>query len=287
MAYTVDASFNQFFDNINLAGDHRATANSRKDDIVAKLGNRLAIVEAFSSGSIPKFTALKGHADLDVMVALHYGKHAQNRTPRQFLQLMRDALAQFRPDVRRNGQAVTLKYAAWPAVDVVPVFQSLDQNGNVTHYNVPDANTDSWIKSRPKQHSVAIENKSSPANCGANFRKIIKMIKHWNRRNGDFLQSYHIEVLALKVLNTGLSDLPWHIYKFFDDSRGLLTSSLFYDADIVDTYLTFADRRAVMARFDTARGKARAAWLAGITDDARTAIGTWRQLFGVEFPAYG
>ena len=82
MPYTVPISFDTFHDNINLfGGDHRSTANGRRDDIVATLGKSFEIVEAFSTGSIPKFTALKSHADLDVMVALHYGKHIKDNTP--------------------------------------------------------------------------------------------------------------------------------------------------------------------------------------------------------------
>lgn len=34
MAYTVPVSFDKFRENIELTGDHRETANARKDDIV-------------------------------------------------------------------------------------------------------------------------------------------------------------------------------------------------------------------------------------------------------------
>ena len=70
MPYTVQVSFDTFHDNINLGGDHRATANSRRDNVVAKLSKDFAIVDSFSTGSIPKMTALHGHADLDVMVGI-------------------------------------------------------------------------------------------------------------------------------------------------------------------------------------------------------------------------
>jgi len=285
MAFTVDASFTQFFDSINLAGEHRVTANGRKDDIVAKLNKDFTIIEAFASGSIPKYTALKAHADLDVVVVLHYGKHIENKTPTQVLANVRQSLSQWRTGARRNGQAVTLKYVTWPDVDVVPVSRAIDNNGNVTHYNVPDSNTDTWITSKPKDHSARIETRSGA--CGPNFRKIIKMIKHWNRRSGDYLQSYHIEVLALTVFNVDLQDLPWQILHFFSAARPLLTSTLFYDVGIVDNYLSVADRLQVLSRFDAARDKARTAWYEGINNNQREAIGHWRQIFGQDFPAYG
>lgn len=287
MPYTVAVSFDQFYDKINLDGDHRSTANGRKDDIVSKLGKSFDIVDAFSTGSIPKFTALRQHADLDVMVVLHYGKHIKDKTPTQVLQSVRNALSQWRTGARRNGQAVTLNYTTWPNVDVVPVSQATDANGNVTHYSVPDSNTDNWIVSKPKHLSSTIDSKAS--RCGPNFRRIIKMIKHWNRIHSDYLQSYHIEVLAIKVFDTDLSDTPWQVYQFFSNAKKLLESSLWYDTGFADSYLSYSDRQEVLKRFDTAIAKSSDAWLRtyGTNDDHKGAIEIWRQIFGDEFPAYG
>src|SRR5688572_2190486 len=125
MAYTVEAAFNEFYDAINLSGDHRSTANARKDALISLLSGKFDVLEAFGTGSIPRFTALKGRADVDVMVALHYGKHIKGKTPTQVLQDVREALA-YKTTVRKNGQAVTLYYDTWPNVDVVPVARVQD-----------------------------------------------------------------------------------------------------------------------------------------------------------------
>ncbi len=137
MPYTVPASFNKFFENINLPGDHRDTANSRKDSIVSSLKKNYSIIEAFPSGSIPRFTAVKGYADLDVIVALHYANHIEGKKPSEVLQNIRDSLSDYKTNVRKNGQAVTLYYKTWPNVDVVPVSRAVDENNNITHYNIP------------------------------------------------------------------------------------------------------------------------------------------------------
>lgn len=287
MPYTVAVSFDQFYEKINLAGDHRDTANRRRDDIVKTLSKSFEILESFSTGSIPKFTALKDHADLDVMVALHYGKHIKDKTPTQVLQEIRNALAEWRTGARRNGQAVTLHYKTWPNVDIVPVSRTINSDGTVSHYNVPDSNTDTWIESRPKFFASQIEAKSSE--CGKNFRRIIKMIKHWNRFHGDFLRSYHIEVLALKVFTGNLDDTSWHIYKFFDDAHKLLQQSLWYDKGYVDDYLSWTDRQEVLKRFDKVIAKSLTAWnkTYGVNNDHKGAIEAWQQIFGSSFPSYG
>jgi len=285
MPYTVSYSFDVFFNNINLSGDHRAKANTRKDDIVSKLESKFHILEAFSSGSIPKFTALSGRADLDVIVALHYGKHVSGKTPTQVLQSVRDALSQWRTGVRRNGQAVTLSYATWPDVDIVPVSITYRDDGTVAHYSVPNSNNGTWISSRPKDLSSAIDKKSTE--CGQNFRRIIKMVKHWNHIHGSYLSSYHIEVLALKILSGNLDDTPWHVHMFFDGAKELVKNSLWHDLGFADDYLSSNDRQEAQKRLASANDKSLTAWHHGYKDEQKPAIEAWRQLFGEKFPAYG
>lgn len=285
MAYTVDAAFNTFFEAINLSGDHRATANARKDNVVRILSNKFEIVDAFASGSIPKYTALKGIADLDVMVVLHYAKHIKGRMPAAVVQEVRDALAAYRTGARKNGQAVTLAYDTWPNVDIVPVSYWTDASGNITHYEVPDTNTGTWIKSRPKHFADSIEAKATK--CGGNFRRIIKMIKWWNSIHSDYMQSYHIETLALNVFDRNLDDTAWSVFQFFDKARPLLANALWYDLGYVDTYLSYSDRQEVIKRFDTAITTSRLAWYNTSTGNNPAAIGLWRQIFGDKFPNYG
>lgn len=292
MVTTVSAAFSEFYDAVNLSGDHRLTANKRRDHIVGKLSKDFEILDSFSSGSIPKFTALKGHADLDLMVVLHYSKHVKGKTPVEVLEAVRKSLSEWKTGGRKNGQAVTLYYDSWPNVDIVPVSRWADPDGNVTHYEVPDANTGAWIKSRPKVHADNIEAKA--ADCGANFRRIIKMVKEWNRTHSKYLQSYHIEVLATKVFDSNLDDTSWNVFKFFDAARPLLDAPLWYDTGFADSYLSDDDRDEIRKRFDTAIGIARAAWHAGYEGglftkvaDHKGAIEKWKQLFGERFPTYG
>lgn len=286
MAFTVQAAFNQFYNEINLSGDHRTIADSRRDHLIELLGNKFDVVDAFSSGSIPKYTALHGHADLDIMLVLHYGKHMMDKKPSEALQAIRDAIG-YKTTVRKNGQAVTLHYTTFPKVDIVPVYYVHYGDSNPQYYCVPDANTETWIDSNPKAHSTAIQRKATE--CGENFRKIIKMAKHWNKSHSDYLQSYHIEVLVQKVFEGNLVDLPWNMFMFFENSIPLLKTSLWHDWGYVDNYLSIADRQEVLTRFTTACDLARTAWYHTYSDknDHLTAITYWRRIFGDKFPIYG
>ena len=287
MSYTVAVSFDNFYENINLDGDYRSIANTRRDDIVKKLSKDFDILEAFSTGSIPKFTALKNSADVDIMVVLHYGKHIKDKTPTQVLQAVRNSLAEWKTGTRRNGQAVTLSYVTWPNADVVPVSRETDSQGNFQHYNVPNSNDDTWIPSKPKELAATIEAKSTE--CGPFFRRMIKMAKHWNRIHSDYLTSYHIEILAIRAINGEKSDLTWDVFQFFTEARKLLESFIYYDTGFTDSYLTWDNRQEALRRFDTAIDLSRRAWnlTYGANDDHKGAIALWKQMFGDKFPAYG
>lgn len=287
MPYTVASSFERFHDNINLGGEHRDTANRRRDDIVAKLNKSFEIIDSFSTGSIPKYTALKSHADLDVIVVLDWHKHIQGKRPASLLQDVSKCLVGWRTGGRKNGQAVTLYYTTWPNADIVPVSRVLYADGTLSHYLVPDSNTGTWIKSNPKKHAANVEAKSIV--CGENFRRIIKIIKHWNSIHGGYLQSYHIEVLAINVLNGQLNDISLNLYNFFDKSLKLLQTPLWYDNGFADNYLNGTIRPEVCKRFTSAASKSLSAWYCTYSNinDQKPAIEIWRQLFGEKFPAYG
>lgn len=287
MSYTVEASFDKFRQNIELSGDHRETANARRDRIVTLLKDQFTILEAFSSGSIPRYTALKNNSDLDIIVALHYGKHVKDKKPSEVLQSVRDCLAEYKTNVRKNGQAVTLHYKTWPNVDVVPVSQVVNDDGGVIHYKVPNMNNETWIKSRPKTHSSNMTDKNK--NCGDLFKRIVKMIKQWNSIHGGLLQSFHIEVMAMSIYNRKLENYSWNVYCFFNQACELIKNSLYYDGFQVDTYLDSDKRAEILKRLEIAKAKALDAWYLTYNgrDDHEKAIGIWKQIFGDKFPNFG
>jgi hypothetical protein len=287
MSYTVPVSFDKFVENISLTGDHHEVADARKDRVVSLLGNSFTILDSFSSGSIPRFTALKGHADLDVIVVLHWEKHIKGKSPEQVLQNVRDALGEYRTNVRKNGQAVTLYYESWPNVDIVPVSKSTNDDGSVNHYNVTDINTGGWLTSRPRKHSKQITEKASE--CGDKFRAIIRMIKQWNKEHSDFLESFHIEVMAIRIFSGDISEYSWSVFQYFDHGAKLASSPLEYEDGYADSYLDREQREEVVKRLETARDKARAAWHLTYNgrDRHKEAIELWGQIFGSKFPTYG
>lgn len=290
MAYTVSGAFATFLENINLTGDHHAIALTRRERVVSLLGREFEILDSFATGSVSNYTAVKGHADLDVILVLHWTKHIKDKKPSEVLGAVQSHLSEFRTG-RCNGQAVTLYYESWPDVDIVPVSRTDNDDGRVNYYSVPDMNDEKWLVSRPRKHSKALTDANN--SFGQEFKKLVKMLKWWNHQHSALMKSYHIEVLALKIFNgKTFSHFPWDVYTFFDEASKLTESLLFDDdGNTVDEYLflKFDKRAEILKRLRAARDKARDAWYATYDnrgEDAK-AIGIWSQIFGDKFPSYG
>jgi hypothetical protein len=195
----------------------------------------------------------------------------------------------YRATTRTNGQAVTLHFATWPKVDVVPAAQVVDGRGRVMEYCIPDANRDAWIYTKPKTHDREMALAASAR--GGEFRQAVKMLKEWNRAHSGLMQSYHLEVLALRILIAGVlaGGFPWAFTTFFKQAAQMTRAPLWHHGNRVDDYVDARRRAAVVQRLDTAHTRARRAWYLtfGSHNNHRQAIGIWQRVFGDRFPRYG
>lgn len=285
MAWTTQGAFDLFYAEINLPGDHHGIANTRRDWVLQRLrSNGLNVLEAVTFGSIPRYTALKEHADVDVLAVLHYGQHIKDRKPSQVLMATKTALGVGQAGTgRRNGQAVTVTFDSWPNIDVVPASRLVDSNGVVTGYEIPDMNREIWLPTNPPQHS---RDMSSAASTRAeNFRRAIKMIKHWNRRQAVKLQSYHIEVIALDMTSSW-DEYSWPIYKWFEAAQSAVHFCWHAGQDVAD-YLSWERAELVKTQLKAAEAHAQSGWYHNYRGNDREAITAWKALFGQSFPSYG
>jgi hypothetical protein len=289
-ALLVPSAFNGFLASINVPGDHRAAANTRQRAVVNLLRKDFVVIEAFPSGSIPRYTALKGYADLDLMVALHYGLHIEHLKPAELLSLVQRSLSpHYKATTRTNGQAVTLHFTTWPKVDVVPVAQVVSRRGMVVEYCIPDANRNAWIYTKPKTHDRAMAHAASAR--GPEFKQAVKMLKEWNRQHSGLMQSFHLEMLAQRILSAGVlsAGFPWTFTIFFKEAAQLTRSPFWHRGRCVDEYLDAHKRAEVVKRLDSAHQTAQRAWYLtfGSNNHHKLAIEIWQQVFGSRFPSYG
>lgn len=283
MPYTIPVSFDKFIENISVSGNQSETASSRSQSIVNLLDKEFSILEAFPLGSLVSGTSLKGHADADVMLVLHYGNHIDGNSPTQVLQAVRDKLSEYNTRmVKKNGQAATLYFKTWPNVDIVPAYRVTD-NGALYCYKIPNMNDDTWIETRPKIH---IQNMKSVSSSKIN---LVKMIKEWNRKHSSYLSSFHIEVMALSYEDF-YEDYAWHTFKFFEHMYDKIPYRIPAPSGLggyVDDYLGYTDRQEARQRIETALGNSRNAWSDAYNNRDKDSIEGFGRLFGERFPSYG
>lgn len=283
MPYTITISFDKFIENISVSGNQGETAQSRSQSIVDLLAKDFHILEAFPMGSLVNGTSLKGHADADVMLVLHYGKHIKGKTPEIVLQEVRDKLSEYNTRMaKKNGQAVTLYFKTWPNVDIVPACRVVDGE-NFYCFELPNMNDGSWIQARPRTH---IQNMTL---LSANKLNLIKIMKEWNRKHSSYLSSFHIEVMISSYDNF-YSNYSWHVFKCFEHLNDKLSYKIPSPSGVggyVDDYLSHSDRSEAKNRIATAIEKSRMAWYAAHNGNEKESIEGFGKIFGERFPAYG
>jgi hypothetical protein len=121
---------------------------------------------------------------------------------------------------------------------------------------------------------------------------LVKMIKAWNKTIGDHFRSFHLEVLALQILeNVQISDFPSGLRYFFGKAVTHITQTnpdpARYGGD-VGYYLKTPDGISdAISRFTTAYNRALNAEKYGHASNAAMAISEWKKIFGDYFPSYG
>jgi hypothetical protein len=293
MATTIPEAFRIFKSNLEITGLQQTTVSTRQQNIREAMENGLEVSESFLAGSYSRHTMIAplNEADIDIFVILNnkyfFQYDGKNGGQAGLLDLVKRTIKKTytkTPDISRSGQAVTIQFTDF-IVDVVPAFYR--KGGG---YLIPNSITQSWLSTDPKNHVEVMAAANKWHN--GNLVPLIKMIKAWNKMINSFFRSFHIEVMALKILdNVTISDFPSGLRYFFDKGKNYVTQKNPDPAgygDDVGSYLNTQDKiNNAVSRFQTAYTRAiKAEDFAGrgYVDDA---INYWRMILGNYFPAYG
>jgi hypothetical protein len=230
-------------------------------------------------------------ADIDVFIVLdpkyfsHY--NSQNGGPAGLLDFTKRTLLKTytrTPDISRDGQAVTIRFNDF-VVDVVVGF-----NRTGGGYIMANAVNNRWLETDPKKH-VAIMSAANKAHSGS-LVPLVKMIKGWNKSHGAFFRSFHIEVLALEILNNvRITDFPSGVRFFFDRARSVVSGKNLDPAgygDDVGSYINSPTKVAeAVSLLQTAHNQSLRAEQLAVRGDIRGSIEAWSKLFSNYFPGYG
>jgi hypothetical protein len=293
MATTIQQSFLKFKQNLEISGLQGATVSTRQQKVREVLEAVLTVEDSFLTGSYSRSTLIGPlkEADVDIFVVLppdyYYHYNGTNGGQAGLLDWVKRTLRRTytrTPDISRNGQAVTIRFDDF-VVDVVPGFRR--QGGG---FLIPNSVRKNWLETDPKKH-VDLMASSNQRHHG-DLVPLVKMIKAWNKSIGKHFHSFHLEVLALQILEgITISDFPSGARYYFDKGRTLITQKNLDPAgygDDVGAYINTQEKIQEAARkFQLAYDRSLKAEGYARRGNIAAAVEMWVTIFGDYFPAYG
>jgi len=294
MATTIKQSFQKLKQNLEITGLQAEVVSTRQNSVRDVLDAGLKVNESFLTGSYSRSTMIAplSDADVDIFAVLdvsyyHHYNNGQNGGPAGLLDLVKKTLRKTytrTPDISRNGQAVTIRFNDFK-VDVVPAFYR--QGGG---FLIPNSIRQSWLSTDPKKH-VEIMSESNSKHNG-DMVPLVKMIKGWNKNIGSFFLSFHLEVLALSILdNVTISDFPSGVRYYFNKGKDLINKQNPDPAGLggdVGAYLNTREKvQEAIDKFQLAYEQSVKAEEYERQGYTQNAVEMWRKVFGNYFPVYG
>jgi hypothetical protein len=286
MVSTVAEAFRQFRTNLEITSLQESMTSTRQTNVRDAVARDFSVLETFLTGSYRRNTMIAplSTADVDVLIVLDPKYYATNNQGALLSAVMGTLKKEYpkTTKIKPDGQAVTITFTDF-MVDVVPGFYRTGGG-----YLIPDTNVGRWISTDPKKH-VELWTASNKAHNGS-LVPLIKMMKCWNRANGDLFRSFHLEVLVRHVLiDVTITDYPSGARWVFDKMREKVWRKVADPAgysDDVALYLAKSTADKMIAALDGAfRSAVTAENYAGM-GYAKSAIEEWRSIFGDYFPAY-
>lgn len=296
MAITIKKSFHEFKENLEIT-DRQATAvsNCRSNLVDAFIESYISLHNQQTRviGSYDRNTLIRplSSGDVDMMIILHYSDNKDCDNPEGTIKILdkfKYILDKKYPDTskRRDRNCITMQLQQF-RLDVVPAFYN--ENG---YYQIPDSIDKKWVVTNPIKFAENITSINKAME--GSFVPLIKMVKAWNKANGDYLNGYHIECMMYyryisyiqsytydSMLKIFFENLPSYIQTNCNDP--IMLGS-------VDSYLGgyFGEKRqAAIKKAQQAKEIAALAFSQSESGYQESAIKCWKNLLGNYFPSYG
>lgn len=194
---TIAQAFETFLPKLELTPTQRQAASEQHTYLREQLQQRMDVRDNFLSGSYARNTAVRPLNDIDVFLVLTPTRGLNTDTPpAKVLGEVKRVLEEIYTAKVAVTQArsINIEFTGTGiAYDVVPAF---DERPGV--YTIPDAEASRWIETNPEIHKEM----STAANESAakKLKPLLKAVKHANNRHGNAARSFHLEVLAWKIL---------------------------------------------------------------------------------------
>ncbi|MDY0261902.1 nucleotide-binding domain-containing protein [Syntrophotalea acetylenica] len=286
---TVSEMFTGLLDNLKVDnadqislryGEITASLNKKFRDTESKTANTLQV------GSYGRWTAIKGISDLDMLYIMPKGEWDtyKNGKQSQLLTDVKDAIKARYPktDVRVDRLVVTVTYTNFH-VEVQPVFEESDANGE-SYFNYPDTyNGGYWKVTKPRQEIAAMKEFVDQKN--KNLRRLCKMARAWKNKHGVVMGGLLIDTLAYNFLKSN-SDYDDKSFMYYDwMSRDFFKYLMEQPEQDHYKALGSGQNVKVKKKFQKKAKKAYELCLEAINAENETGVNKkWKKVFGRPFP---
>lgn len=198
--------FKDFLNNLKV--NNYAQISQRYGEITKSLNKKFRDTESETAntlqvGSYGRYTGIKGISDLDmlyIMPKTQWDTYKDGKQSQLLTDVKNAILARYpKTDVRVDRLVVTVTYTNFH-VEVQPVFEKTDEEGN-SYFHYPDTyNGGSWKKTKPRQEMDAIKALNDAKN--KNLRLLCKMARAWKNKHGVGIGGLLIDTLAYNFMKS-------------------------------------------------------------------------------------
>lgn len=208
---SVAQGFDDFLNRLVPTATERQAATSHRATVERTLRDRLEVNLFREIGSFNHGTAIRGHADVDILVSL---KAAAPTTSDTALSWVRNALlSRYRATaVQVRRPAVVVNFAGggerW---EVVPGFRVTSADSSPV-YKIP-AGDAGWMLTAPLDHLRYVNQVNQKTGVSGAAKKLARLAKAWKYTCNVPISSFFLEMRAAKYMSAEGSFLPvWDLY---------------------------------------------------------------------------
>lgn len=287
--------FDDFLDTINLklGDDERNLIEAKHLALREKLREKLSLKDDFLTGSYKRHTIIKPKDDkekFDVDILIAFDKDDYSET--ELADLRKIVIGNLHEINAENPElgvtainetqrrSIGVEFGQNFQIDIVPAVE-IEKD---VLYKIFDRRTLEAVQSNPKLHAELLTKANE--DTGGLLVPLIKILKAWKREKCDYVKSFHIELLAVKIFTgTTIGTLPKGLAKFFESAGDYLKSSCLKDPAnseiLIDEYLDKdGTREQICTLIEAEKVIAKAAVDAEQNENSNEAVGLWMQVFG-------
>ena len=241
--------FNELLANLNLSSQEIDQISKKHLSLRERLRELLPITDDFLTGSYPRNTIIRpigqDKFDVDFFLVFSNDTFGAYELPK-LLEVVKFALEKIRDEdsdivnIKQQNRSIGIEYRGNFQIDVVPAIEIEKDR----LYNIFDKRTRQPIDSNPLLHGKHLSevNRNTECNSVRRLVPIIKLLKSWKREKCDYVKSFHLELLAVEILQENLiTSFSSGIARFFSSGMNYLQDVSLVDPanteNLIDDYL--------------------------------------------------